>query len=102
MLRTATIACFSHSVSADAASSTFAASNAGERLEHDGIGINTGNHLHALPDGFGDEWNDRVRKAQQTFQNGNQRITRAAQFRFRTTVRDRLRQLRYQSQNWFG
>ena len=34
-----------------------------------------------------------MRKAQKTFQNGNQRITRAAQFRFRTAVHDRLRQL---------
>ena len=50
-------------------------------------------HLHALPDGLGDERNDRMRKAQQTFQNGNQRITRAAQFRFRTAVHDRLGQL---------
>ena len=39
------------------------------------------NHLHALPDGFGDERDDRMRRAQQTFQNGDQRIAGAAQFR---------------------
>ena len=62
-------------------------------LQHDGIGSDTANDLHALPDGLGDERNNRVRQAQQTFQNGHQRVTGAAQLRLGTAVHYRLGQL---------
>ena len=64
-----------------------------QNLQHDGIGSDTANDLHALPDGLGDERNNRVRQAQQTFQNGHQRVTGAAQLRLGTAVHYRLGQL---------
>ncbi|MNC66898.1 hypothetical protein D3C75_1173480 [compost metagenome] len=62
-------------------------------MQHDGICGDAFEGFHALPDGFGDEWNDRMRKTQQTFQHVNQRITRTAQFRFSAAVHYRFGQL---------
>ena len=64
-----------------------------ERLQHDGVCGRAGQRLHALPDGFGDERNDRVRQAQQRFQHGDQRVAGAALFRFATVAHHRLGQL---------
>src|SRR5699024_5813674 len=64
-----------------------------ERLQHDGVSGDAAKYFHTLPDGFGDERNDRMREAQQTFQYSHQRMASTAQFCFGATVHYRLGQL---------